>query len=40
MEELTAIRAAEGWHARYAPQAKAAPGYETGLPTYRPGEVY
>jgi tagatose 1,6-diphosphate aldolase len=40
LEDLEAIRAAEGWHARYAPHARCAPGYETGLPTYRPGEAY
>ena len=40
LEDLTAVRAAEGWHARYAPHARSAPGFETGLPTYRPGEAY
>ena len=39
-EEIATFRAAEGWHARYAPQAKSAPGYETGAPSYKAGEVY
>jgi len=37
-DELHSIRASEGWHARYAPQAKAAGG-QTGH-AVRPGEVY
>jgi tagatose 1,6-diphosphate aldolase len=40
LEDLHAIRPAEGWHARYAPHARSAPGLESGLPTYKPGEVY
>jgi tagatose 1,6-diphosphate aldolase len=40
MEELQSTRAAEGWHARYAPHAKAAPGFESGAPAYKAGEVY
>lgn len=39
-EELETVRAAEGWHARYAPHAKSAPGFDAGMPTYKPGEVY
>jgi tagatose 1,6-diphosphate aldolase len=42
-EELSSIRASEGWHARYAPHA-ADPGaqgsVETGGSKHRPGEVY
>ena len=37
-EDLTTIRAAEGWHARYAPQAEKAGG--TGGHVVRAGEVY
>jgi tagatose 1,6-diphosphate aldolase len=37
-EELTTVRAAEGWHARYAPHARAAGG--TGGHVVRAGEVY
>jgi tagatose 1,6-diphosphate aldolase len=37
-EDLTTIRASEGWHARYAPHAKAAGG--AGGHTVRAGEVY
>ena len=37
-EDLTTIRAAEGWHSRYAPWAKAAGG--SGGHVVRPGEVY
>ena len=37
-EDLTTIRAAEGWHARYAPHAKAAGG--AGGHVVRAGEVY
>ena len=37
-EDLTTIRAAEGWHARYAPWASAAGG--TGGHVVRAGEVY
>ncbi len=40
LEEMAGVQVAEGWHARYAPHARSAPGYETGLPTYRPGEAY
>ena len=37
-EDLTTVRAAEGWHMRYAPWAKAAGG--AGGHTVRAGEVY
>ncbi len=37
-EDLTTVRAAEGWHIRYAPHAKAAGG--AGGHTVRAGEVY
>jgi tagatose 1,6-diphosphate aldolase len=37
-EDLTNVRAAEGWHMRYAPQARAAGG--AGGHTVRAGEVY
>jgi len=37
-EDLHSIRASEGWHARYAPHAKAAGG--AGGHTLRAGEVY
>ena len=37
-EDLTQIRASEGWHLRYAPQAKAAGGQ--GGHQVRAGEVY
>lgn len=40
LDDLHAIRPAEGWHARYAPGAGSAPGYDTGLPAHKPGEVY
>lgn len=40
LDDLTSIRAAEGWHARYAPRARSAPGFETGMPAYKAGEVY
>lgn len=40
MDELETTRAAEGWHARYAPHTKSAPGYDSGTPTYTAGEVY
>jgi tagatose 1,6-diphosphate aldolase len=40
LDDLHSIRAAEGWHARYAPHAKSAPGYDSGAPAYKPGEVY
>ncbi len=40
LEELQTVRAAEGWHARYAPQAKSAPGYASGMPAYKQGDVY
>ncbi len=40
LDDLQTVRASEGWHARYAPQAKAAPGFETGMPAYKAGEVY
>jgi tagatose 1,6-diphosphate aldolase len=36
-EDLTCIRAAEGWHARYAPGARAAGGSASA---YKAGEVY
>ena len=39
-DELHCVRAAEGWHARYAPHVKSAPGFKSGMPTYTPGEVY
>jgi tagatose 1,6-diphosphate aldolase len=38
VDDLTAIRATEGWHARYAPRAQAASG--TGGHSVRAGEVY
>ena len=38
LEELSTVRAAEGWHARYAPWATAAGG--TAGHVVRPGEVY
>jgi tagatose 1,6-diphosphate aldolase len=37
-EDLTTVRACEGWHARYAPGAKAAGG--AGGHVVRAGEVY
>ena len=37
-EDLTSIRAAEGWHAKYAPQARAAGGVSGHV--VRAGEVY
>src|SRR5262249_54413728 len=37
-EDLTTIRATEGWHARYAPHARAAGG--AGGHQRRAGEVY
>ncbi len=37
-EDLTTVRAAEGWHSRYAPWAKAAGGSAGHV--VRPGEVY
>lgn len=37
-DELATVRAAEGWHARYAPHARAAGG--TGGHVVRAGEVY
>ncbi len=37
-EEMTTIRASEGWHARYAPYAKSAGG--AGGHVVRAGEVY
>jgi len=37
-DDLTTVRAAEGWHIRYAPHAKAAGG--AGGHTVRAGEVY
>lgn len=40
MDDLHTTRAAEGWHARYAPHARSAPGYNAGTPTYKAGEVY
>jgi tagatose 1,6-diphosphate aldolase len=40
LERLHSLRPAEGWHARYAPQARSAPGLDSGLPFYKPGEVY
>jgi tagatose 1,6-diphosphate aldolase len=40
LEDLHSIRPAEGWHARYASQAKAAPGLDSGAPKYKAGEVY
>ena len=40
LEDFARVQVAEGWHARYAPHARSAPGYETGLPTYKLGEVY
>ena len=39
MEELTTIRAAEGWHFKYAPHATAAGGVGSGT-AVRAGEVY
>jgi len=38
-EEMTTIRAAEGWHFRYAPHAEAAGGAAGGT-VHRAGEVY
>ncbi len=38
LEELSAVRASEGWHARYAPQATAAGGSSGHV--VRAGEVY
>lgn len=40
LDDFQNIRAAEGWHALYAPHAKSAPGYEAGVPSYKAGEVY
>jgi tagatose 1,6-diphosphate aldolase len=44
LEEMSTIRACEGWHARYAPTAAAAGsegiGVAASAPKHRPGEVY
>ncbi len=40
LEELTTVRAAEGWHARYAPHAKAEGLDQLGGPSHKAGEVY
>jgi tagatose 1,6-diphosphate aldolase len=37
-EQLTSIRAAEGWHMRYGPNKSSAPA--PGSPVIAPGEVY
>jgi tagatose 1,6-diphosphate aldolase len=38
LEDLATVRASEGWHARYAPNARSAGG--AGGPVVRAGEVY
>jgi tagatose 1,6-diphosphate aldolase len=39
-EELENVRAAEGWHARYASLVKSGPAHGGGGTAHKPGEVY